>query len=57
MSLGLVERSQVRDLVSVARTFTPDPANRATYDRLSAELPTLYKTQRKMFRRINRRSP
>ena len=57
MSLGLVERSQVRDLVSVARTFTPDPANRATYDRLSAELPTLYKSQRKMFRRINRRSP
>jgi xylulokinase len=55
MSLGLVDRSEVRDLVGVARTFTPDPANRAVYDRLSAELPRLYRSQRKMFRRLNRR--
>lgn len=55
MALGLVERAEVRDLVGVARTFTPDPANRAVYDRLSAELPGLYRSQRKMFRRLNRR--
>jgi xylulokinase len=55
MSLGVVDRSEVRDLVGVARTFVPDPANRDMYDRLSAELPNLYKTQRKMFRRLNRR--
>ncbi len=55
MSLGLVDRSEVRDLVGVARTFTPDPANRDVYDRLSAEVPNLYKSQRKMFRRLNGR--
>ena len=55
MSLGLVDRSEVRDFVGVTRTFAPDPANRQVYDRLSRELPGLYKSQRKMFRRLNRR--
>jgi xylulokinase len=55
MSLGLVSKSEVRDLVGVTRTFTPDPANRQVYDRLSSELPKLYASQKKMFRRLNRR--
>jgi xylulokinase len=33
--------------------FTPDPSNRAGYDRLYAEFPGLYKAQRKMFARLN----
>ena len=40
---------------TVSRTFTPDPARRDVYDRLSAELPRLCSSQRKMFRRLNRR--
>lgn len=55
ISLGLVDWSEVRGLARVARTFTPDPANRDVYDRLSAELPRLCSTQRPMFRRLNRR--
>ena len=55
MSLGDVDRSEVRDLVDVDATFTPDEANHRVYDRLSAELPRLYGAQRKMFRRLNRR--
>jgi xylulokinase len=55
LALGHVDRTQVRDLVEVAATFTPDPANRQVYDRLSSELPGLYKAQRKMFRRLNTR--
>jgi xylulokinase len=55
MSLGHVDRAAVRDLVEVDATFTPDAANRGVYDRLSAELPNLYTSQRKMFRRLNRR--
>src|SRR5690606_7374076 len=55
MSLGLVDRAEVRDLVSVANTFRPDPDTRAVYARLSAELPRLYASQRKMFRRLNGR--
>jgi xylulokinase len=55
IALGLVDWSEVRGLARVARTFTPDPANRDVYDRLSAELPRLCSTQRPMFRRLNRR--
>jgi xylulokinase len=55
MALGLVDKGEVRDLVGVSRTFTPDPENRQVYDRLSSELPKLYASQRKMFRRLNRR--
>lgn len=54
MSLGDVERSEVRDLVPVAGVFAPDPAHRETYDRLFAEFPRLYKSQRGMFHRMNR---
>lgn len=53
VSLGAIERSQVRDLVPVDRRFQPDPANRGAYDRLYAEFPGLYKAQRKMFARLN----
>lgn len=55
LSLGLVDRSEVRGLASVARTFTPDPGHRDMYRRLSSELPRLYSSQKKMFRRLNRR--
>jgi xylulokinase len=55
MSLGLIDRAEVRDLVTVSRTFAPDSARRDVYARLSAELPRLCSSQRKMFRRLNRR--
>ena len=54
MALGDVARDELRDLVPLAGTFTPDPANRDVYDRLLAEFPGLYKSQRKMFHRLNR---
>ncbi len=55
IALGAIDASQVRDLVEVDRTFTPDPANRSTYDALFAELPKLYKARKPMFKRLNRR--
>jgi xylulokinase len=54
MAIGAVRDDEVRDLVPAERTFTPDPANRARYDRLYAEFPRLYRSQRGMFRRLNR---
>jgi xylulokinase len=54
LALGTVRAGDVRDLVGVDATFTPDPANRATYDRLYAEFPKLYKAGKKMFARLNR---
>jgi xylulokinase len=54
LALGAVRPDDVRSLVSVDRTFTPDPANRAVYDRLFAEFPRLYKAHKGMFARLNR---
>lgn len=53
MALQVVQRSEIRDLVSVDRVFTPQPQNRTAYDRLYAEFPRLYKHQRAMFSRLN----
>lgn len=55
LALERVQVSEIRDLVPVDRTFTPDPANRAVYDRLYAEFPRLYKAQKGMFARLNPR--
>jgi xylulokinase len=55
LALGAVKPGEVRDLVVVDRAFTPDPANRETYDRLYAEFPKLYKAQKGMFARLNGR--
>jgi xylulokinase len=55
ISLGAVRPDEVRALVSVDATFTPDPSTRAAYDRLYGEFPKLYKAQKAMFSRLNRR--
>ena len=54
-ALDLVRRDEIRDLVAVDRVFEPDPVDREVYDRLYAEFPRLYKAQRKMFGRLQRR--
>ena len=55
LTLGAVRPEEVRGLVSVDATFTPDSSNRDAYDRLYAEFPKLYKAQKGMFARLNRR--
>ena len=54
MALGEVRQSELRGLVEVKAAYRPDPANRAAYDRLYAEFPGLYTSQKKFFRRLNR---
>lgn len=54
LSLGEVRADEVRSLVPIDRTFRPEPAVRATYDRLYGEFPKLYKSQKGMFARLNR---
>lgn len=53
VALGDVRPEEVRSLVTVDRTFTPNPATRDVYDRLFAEFPKLYKAQKAMFGRLN----
>ncbi|MDQ1372822.1 MAG: xylulokinase [Actinomycetota bacterium] len=55
LAVGDVMRADVHGLVEVDRVFAPDAANRDTYDRLYAEFPGLYKAQKGMFKRLNRR--
>ena len=54
LTLGRVRPGELRELIVIDRTFTPNPANRAVYDRLFAEFPGLYKAQKGMFARLNR---
>jgi xylulokinase len=56
LALGEVKAAEIRDLVDVDRTFAPDAANREVYDRLFAEFPGLYKSQKAMFKRLNSRT-
>jgi xylulokinase len=55
LALGAVRPDEVHGLVEVDRVFRPDPSTREIYDRLYAEFPGLYKSQKGMFRRLNRR--
>ena len=56
MALGAVLPSDVAALVPVDAVFRPDPGRRASYDRLFAEFPRLYRAQRRTFARLNRRA-
>lgn len=55
VAIGAVGLHEVRELVPVTATFHPDAANRALYRKLYAELPRLYKAQKRMFARLNGR--
>jgi xylulokinase len=52
IALGEVDAGSVRGLVDVDATYTPDPAKRAVYDRIYAELPRLHKSQRGLSARL-----
>jgi xylulokinase len=53
LALGQVARAEIHALVPIDRVFAPDPANRATYDRLFAEFPKLYSRNKRFFARLN----
>jgi xylulokinase len=54
MALGAIEAEQVHSLVKVKATYSPHDQQRAVYDRLYAEFPGLFKSQKPMFHRLNR---
>ncbi|MGZ8763305.1 MAG: FGGY-family carbohydrate kinase, partial [Acidimicrobiia bacterium] len=54
IALGEVHSEQLRTIVETDTTFVPDSRLRATYDHLYREFPKLYRSQRAMFRRLNR---
>jgi len=54
VALGEVDLEEIAGLVPVDRHFEPDASRTATYDRLYAEFPKLYRSQKPMFARLNR---
>ncbi|HEX2736830.1 MAG TPA: FGGY-family carbohydrate kinase, partial [Acidimicrobiia bacterium] len=54
LALGELTIDDVSANVEIARTFEPEPANRAIYDELYEEFVDVYKRNRKMFARLNR---
>jgi xylulokinase len=54
IGMGELDRDELRDLIPLDGVFEPIAGNRAVYDRLFAEFPGLYKTQKPMFARLNR---
>jgi len=55
LSLGRIDRAEVRHLVPTDPPFHPDHRHRSTYTQLRRELPRLYSSQRRFFRRQNGR--
>ncbi|MDC5697190.1 FGGY-family carbohydrate kinase [Intrasporangium calvum] len=53
LARGMLRPHEVRELVEVDAVLEPDPAVQATYARLYAEFPRLYRAQKSMFRRLN----
>jgi xylulokinase len=52
-ALGFISFDEIADLVPIAKTFEPDPANRAVYDRSFEEFRGIYKRNRRAFARLN----
>ena len=52
--IGDIDRGDLRRLVPLDGTFPPDASNRAVYDQSFAQFPRLYRSQRRIFHRLNR---
>jgi xylulokinase len=53
LALGHCTVADLSKKVTIARTFRPQPANRATYDALYDTFTTIYKRNKAMYRKLN----
>ncbi len=56
VALGQLTWEDIPSRVEIVETYQPDPANRATYDRLFASFIDLYKKNKGIYAKLNRRS-
>jgi xylulokinase len=54
IALGHLAVNDIPDHVQIARTYRPDPKNRAIYDSLFRQFLELYKRNRRIFKHLNR---
>lgn len=55
MALGSIDDGDVRSLVPLEATFSPDEKSAGIYETLYREFPKLHRSQRAMFKRLNAR--
>jgi xylulokinase len=53
VALNYITFDDIPDLVQFEKTFTPDKSNRAVYDKLFKEFVNIYKSNRRIYRRLN----
>ncbi|NIQ37648.1 MAG: xylulose kinase [Proteobacteria bacterium] len=54
ISTGYLTVDDIPDHVKITRVFKPDPGNRKIYDELFREFLNIYKSNRKIYKRLNR---
>lgn len=54
VALGYLHVDRIPDLVEIAATYRPQPANRPVYDELFGEFLNVYRKNRSIFARLNR---
>jgi len=54
VALGYLAFDDIPARIQIAHTYQPDPAHRALYDELFAEFLNIYKSNRKIYARLNR---
>jgi xylulokinase len=52
-ALGLIKFEDLHDLVEIESEFTPNPTNRAVYDKTFAEFTTYYQQTKDIYKRLN----
>ena len=55
MALGYLKFDDISECVKIAATYTPNPENREIYDELYREFLNIYKANRKIYQRLNRK--
>jgi len=53
VSLGFITWEKIPDLIKYNKEYKPNPENREIYDELFEEFKTIYKNNKKMYRRLN----
>ncbi len=55
ISLGYITVDQISERIAIKKEYEPNPANRKIYDELFREFVNFYQTNKKMYRRLNKR--
>jgi xylulokinase len=56
VALGYMSFDDIPERVQIAHTYTPNPDNRRIYDELFREFVGIYKTNKKMYARLNKQT-